>query len=194
MLGIVIGVSAVIAMVALGRGAQQSVKDRIASPRHHVDHGRARPVPWPGRRGVRNQRAVLTIDDAHSSSSKRATQVLAVQARSVALDERPVREQEHQHHYHRHDLELSRGAEVHDRRRSHVHPGRGRRGGAGSRCSGLKWCPILGITLPRRLIGETVRIGSLQFEVVGSWRQGAGGGFGNPDDQVLVPLETARYR
>src|SRR5262249_44072794 len=31
MLGIVIGVSAVIAMVALGRGAQQSVKDRIAS-------------------------------------------------------------------------------------------------------------------------------------------------------------------
>ncbi len=31
MLGIVIGVAAVIAMVALGRGAQQSVKDRIAS-------------------------------------------------------------------------------------------------------------------------------------------------------------------
>ena len=31
MLGIVIGVSAVIAMIALGRGAQQSVKDRIAS-------------------------------------------------------------------------------------------------------------------------------------------------------------------
>src|SRR5262249_6284235 len=31
MLGIVIGVSAVIAMVALGRGAQQSVKDRIAA-------------------------------------------------------------------------------------------------------------------------------------------------------------------
>ncbi|TMQ60545.1 MAG: ABC transporter permease, partial [Candidatus Eisenbacteria bacterium] len=31
MLGIVIGVGAVIAMVALGRGAQQSVKERIAS-------------------------------------------------------------------------------------------------------------------------------------------------------------------
>ena len=31
MLGIVIGVSAVIAMVALGRGAQQSVNDRIAA-------------------------------------------------------------------------------------------------------------------------------------------------------------------
>ena len=31
MLGIVIGVAAVIAMVALGRGAQQSVKERIAS-------------------------------------------------------------------------------------------------------------------------------------------------------------------
>jgi putative ABC transport system permease protein len=30
MLGIVIGVSAVIAMVALGRGAQRSVKERIA--------------------------------------------------------------------------------------------------------------------------------------------------------------------
>ncbi|MGH7688197.1 MAG: ABC transporter permease, partial [Gemmatimonadaceae bacterium] len=31
MLGIVIGVAAVIAMVALGSGAQQAVKDRIAS-------------------------------------------------------------------------------------------------------------------------------------------------------------------
>jgi putative ABC transport system permease protein len=31
MLGIVIGVAAVIAMVALGRGAEQSVRERIAS-------------------------------------------------------------------------------------------------------------------------------------------------------------------
>ena len=40
-----------------------------------------------------------------------------------------------------------------------------------------------------------MRIGSLQFEVIGVLEsKGQGGGFGNPDDQVLVPIQTARYR
>jgi putative ABC transport system permease protein len=40
-----------------------------------------------------------------------------------------------------------------------------------------------------------VRIGSVQFEVVGVLAsKGQGAGFGNPDDQVLIPIQTGRYR
>src|SRR5262245_44709559 len=70
MLGIVIGVAAVIAMVALGRGARQSVKDRIASlgtTLLTVMPGQAR-----GAGGVVSfsDRTVLTIDDAAAIEEK----------------------------------------------------------------------------------------------------------------------------
>jgi putative ABC transport system permease protein len=53
----------------------------------------------------------------------------------------------------------------------------------------------LGLTSPEALLGETIRIGSIQFQVVGVLApKGQGGGFFNPDDQVLIPLQTARFR
>src|ERR1044071_4272186 len=53
----------------------------------------------------------------------------------------------------------------------------------------------LGISTPEAVIGENVRIDAVQFEVVGVLAsKGQGAGFGNPDDQVLVPIQTARYR
>jgi putative ABC transport system permease protein len=64
MLGIVIGVGAVIAMVALGRGAQQSVKDRIASlgtTLLTVLPAQARGTGWVASTA---DRARMTLDDA----------------------------------------------------------------------------------------------------------------------------------
>jgi putative ABC transport system permease protein len=52
----------------------------------------------------------------------------------------------------------------------------------------------LGAASPELLIGETIRIGGTQFEVAGVLASKGGGGFQNPDDQVLIPLQTARYR
>src|SRR5499427_1661196 len=78
MLGIVIGVAAVIAMVALGRGAQQSVKDRIASlgtTMVSVVPGRAFGA---GRVASGNDRAALTLDDADAIRNN-AQFVVAVQ-------------------------------------------------------------------------------------------------------------------
>ena len=66
MLGIVIGVSAVIAMLALGRGAQQSVKDRIAqlgTTMLTVVPGQQR---GPGSIASATERARLTLDDAQA--------------------------------------------------------------------------------------------------------------------------------
>ena len=79
MLGIVIGVGAVIAVVALGTGAQQAVKDRIAAL------GTTLLTVSPGQQrggggGIAIQGAVqrLTIDDA-KAIDERATNLLAVQ-------------------------------------------------------------------------------------------------------------------
>ena len=54
----------------------------------------------------------------------------------------------------------------------------------------------LGLQTPEALIGENVRLGGLQFQVIGVLAsKGQTGGFGNnPDDIVIIPLSTARYR
>jgi putative ABC transport system permease protein len=53
----------------------------------------------------------------------------------------------------------------------------------------------LGVQTPSDLIGQNVRIRGLQFEVIGVLApKGSTGGFGNPDDQVLIPLSTAQFR
>jgi putative ABC transport system permease protein len=44
------------------------------------------------------------------------------------------------------------------------------------------------------IIGSTVRIQGIQFTVVGTLApKGQGATFGDPDDQVLIPVKTARY-
>src|SRR5512140_820612 len=78
MLGIVIGVAAVIAVVALGRGAQQSVNDRIqalGTTLLTIAPGQVR-----GQGGVRTGSggARLTMDDAQALID-RGTRIAAVQ-------------------------------------------------------------------------------------------------------------------
>jgi len=61
---------------------------------------------------------------------------------------------------------------------------------------------VLGAAIPDNLgvpgaslVGQNVRIGGFLFEVVGVLAsKGNAGGFGNPDDQVLIPLTTAQFR
>jgi putative ABC transport system permease protein len=61
---------------------------------------------------------------------------------------------------------------------------------------------VLGAAVPRMLggnpaamINQTVLIRGIPFEVIGVLgAKGAASGFGNPDEQILIPLNTARYR
>jgi putative ABC transport system permease protein len=53
----------------------------------------------------------------------------------------------------------------------------------------------LGIDNPAAIIGEQVRIRGIQFEVIGVLAsKGQTSGFGDPDDQILIPITTARFR
>ncbi|HEU4682491.1 MAG TPA: FtsX-like permease family protein, partial [Gemmatimonadales bacterium] len=59
-----------------------------------------------------------------------------------------------------------------------------------------------GAAVPRMLggnaagmINQTLLIRGIAFEVIGVLSEkGSAGGFGNPDEQILIPLQTARYR
>ncbi len=45
----------------------------------------------------------------------------------------------------------------------------------------------------RALVGEFIRINGVPFEVIGVLEE-KGGGWGNPDDQIIIPISTARQR
>jgi putative ABC transport system permease protein len=45
------------------------------------------------------------------------------------------------------------------------------------------------------MIGQTILIRGIPFEIIGILNQkGSGGSWSNPDEQILIPLQTARYR
>ena len=194
MLGIVIGVAAVIAMVALGKGAQKAVNDRIAAlgtTLLTVNPGQQR-----GQGGFVSEadRARLTIADAQALE-ERGTEFLAVQ---------PEMQRNFQVQYISKNTNtqvlgttanfpLVRKFEVEYGRFFTVNEDVGRQRVA---VLGPTVLENMQIADPNAIIGEAIRIRGLQFIVIGvlkSKGQGAGMG-GNPDDQIIIPIQTARYR
>jgi putative ABC transport system permease protein len=192
MLGIVIGVGAVIAVVALGTGAQQAVKDRIAAL------GTTLLTVSPGQQrgqgvAIAGAQKRLTIDDA-KAVDERATNLIAVQpemrssqqivfgnknANTTIVGTSPnyleVRK------YTLRAGKMFTAADDEGRQRVVV--------------LGNTVLTNLGVTTPEALIGETVRIRGTQFTVVGVLAsKGQASAFQDPDDEVLIPIETARFR
>jgi putative ABC transport system permease protein len=193
MLGIVIGVAAVIAMVALGRGAQQAVNQRITSlgtTLLTVMPGQAR---GPGTVASSSDRAPLTLDDAVAIED-RSAHVLAVQ---------PEMSRQLQVQYESKNTNttiVGTTANYMDVRKFSIASGRmftTSEDAARRRVAvlGSQVVQDLGVATTSDLLGAEVRIGGIRFEVVGLLAsKGTGGGFNNPDDQVLIPIQTAQYR
>jgi putative ABC transport system permease protein len=192
MLGIVIGVAAVIAMVALGRGAQESVNQRIAALGTTLLSVRAGQGFGPG--GVASgDRAELTLEDA-AAIELGASRIVAVQP-EVARQVQVQYENRNTNttvvgstpnYLEVRKFEMDAGAmftERDDASRKRV------------AVLGPEVITDLGLDLPpAALVGKPIRIGGMQFEVVGVLKSKGQTGFQNPDDQVLIPLQTARVR
>jgi putative ABC transport system permease protein len=192
MLGIVIGVSAVISVVALGTGAQKAVKDRISAL------GTTLISVNPGaQRGfgvqIDGSNAKLTMDDA-KAIEERGQDILAVQpeiARNLQVtygnkntNTSIVGTSSNYLQVRKYELEVGRmftTAEDEGKQRVAV--------------VGYAVPTNMGLDTPEAIIGENIRIRGLQFTVVGVLKsKGQAMGFGNPDDQILIPLATARFR
>jgi putative ABC transport system permease protein len=186
MLGIVIGVAAVIAVVALGRGAQKQVNDRIAAlgtTLLTVNAGQART----GGIQVGANTAKLTMDDADALKD-RGEHIIAVQPEmsgnlqvaylnqntntsivGVTANYPEVR---------KYDMEVGRfftNTEDLTRQRMAV--------------VGHTVLDNLNVQAPEAIIGEGIRIRSIMFA-----SKGQTSGFQNPDDQIFIPINTARFR
>jgi putative ABC transport system permease protein len=192
MLGIVIGVAAVIAMVALGTGAQKAVKERITAL------GTTLVTVRPGQQrgmgvAIADQQTKLTMRDA-AAIEERGANVIAVQ---------PEMSRTFQVTY------LNRNTSTQvvgttpnylEVRKYRIQSGRmfSRAEDEGKQrvaVIGPAVATSLGLETPEALVGENVRIRGIQFTVVGVLEsKGQAMGFMNPDDQVLIPLNTARFR
>ena len=191
MLGIVIGVAAVIAVVALGAGAQSAVKDRISSL------GTTLLTVMPGQQrgmGVAFDQSVkLTVDDAKALQDK-ATNLNAVQ---------PEINSRVQVQYLNQNASTSavgtssnylevRKYELQSGRMFTTQEDEGRQRVV---VLGQTVVTNLGLRSPDAIIGENVRIKGLQFNVIGVLKsKGQSSPFGDPDDQVLIPITTGRFR
>ncbi|HEY5546088.1 MAG TPA: ABC transporter permease [Gemmatimonadaceae bacterium] len=193
MLGIVIGVGAVIAMIALGNGAQQQVNDRIKAL------GTTLLTVQPGQQRMGGgfaseaDRAPLTMKDA-VALEERGNNIAAVQPqmsrnfqvqfRNKNTNVRALGTTSNYLEVRNYKIEFGRmftPAEDMTKQRVAV--------------LGPAVLTNLEVSSPEAIIGEPIRIRGIQFIVVGVLAsKGSGTGFGNPDEQLLIPLQTARYR
>ncbi len=190
MLGIVIGVGAVITMVALGSGAQKAVQDQIQSL------GTNLLTVMPGQsfmRGVASdQRVSLTVDDSRA---------LTREAR-VLTNVVPELTRNQQIKYLAQNINVNVIATTPnypDVNNYDVVAGRMFTAGEDE---GRSRVAVIGWGVPAMLgangfamIGQTIQIRGINFEVLGMLSEkGAQGSWQNPDEQILIPLQTGRYR
>ena len=193
MLGIVIGVAAVIAMVALGRGAQRSVNERIAALGTTLVTVIPGQVRGAGGVASAADRTPLTFDDARALEERSQT-LAAVQpemSRQLQIQYRNTNANTNITGTTANYLEVRRFTLAAGRMFTTAEDAAKRRVAV----VGAQAFQNLGLKDAQSLVGEPLRLAGVQFEVVGVLEsKGQGAGFGNPDDQVLIPLETAHYR
>jgi putative ABC transport system permease protein len=190
MLGIIIGVGAVITMVALGSGAQKAVQDRIAALGANV----LTVFAGQGRMGMIRitDQTILSTDD-YEALLRDATLLKAVV---------PEMQQSFQVKYGNQNSNLNIVGTTSDytQVRNYTVP-HGRMFTSGDDEARQRYA-VLGAAVPRMLganpaamINQTIQIRGINFEIVGVLSEkGAAGGWGNPDEQILIPLQTAKYR
>jgi putative ABC transport system permease protein len=193
-LGIVIGIAAVITMVALGEGAQQQVQEQINNM------GTSVLTIRPGQQrsgGVRGGDAEMSIEDAIalraeagdllkvSPEQRTGLQIsyLRWNARAEIMGVWPE-------YFDIYDHSLLAGryfteSEVQGRRRVAV---------LGSGVLGELTEDEMTDIPPEFILGETVQIRGIGFEVIGVLNEKGDAGFMQPDASIFMPQSTAQYR
>ncbi len=189
MLGIVIGVAAVIAMIALGNGAENAIKDRIARL--------GTTVIWVNPQRV-NQGGVntgtvakLTMKDVEMIR-ERAPHVIGVNQQQ----DRPLQVVWKNRNTNvqvtgtaSNFLEV-RGFRMAVGRMFSDVEDKGRRRVA---VLGAEVLPLLGIDNPFAILDEPIRIAGRQFTVIGIMAARGVSGVADADNQILVPFSVGRF-
>jgi putative ABC transport system permease protein len=188
MLGVIIGVAAVITMVALGSGAQRAIDQQLQSLGANlltINTGM-----W-FMRGVSRQQNNLTIDDA-DALGREAVHLSAV------VPEMSFRDQVKSGNR---NINVSITGTTPNFAGVHGFTVAQGRMFSAADDAARRRVVVVGAEVPgmldlepATLIGRTLSIRSVPFEVVGVFEAKGAVGMSNPDDDVWVPLQTARYR
>ena len=189
MLGIIIGVAAVIAMISLGNGASRAVQDRIGRLGTTTLQINPRRV-MQGGIGTQTS-AKLTYDDV-KAIEERAFNVAGVtpqQDRSLQVVWRNKNA----------NVQVTgttpnflgvRGFAIDAGAMFSAADDQGRQRVA---VLGADVLPMLDVTDPQAIIGEPIRIAGRQFRVIGVLAKKGATGFGDNDEQILIPFRTGRF-
>jgi putative ABC transport system permease protein len=191
MLGIVIGVAAVIAMTALGNGASKAVQDRItALGTRLLQVDAARQLQG----GIAVQNPVrLTERDARylRDHATMLAEVEPQQDRDVQVTYRNQNTRTQVTGATANFLTV-RGYEIDVGRMFTEQEDQARRLEA---VLGGDVVAMLNMPSAESVIGGHIRIMGVQFEIVGVLKsKGNQGNFGEPDSQIIIPFETGRFR
>ena len=190
MLGIIIGVSAVITMIALGSGAQRAIDDQIDALGAQI------VSVYPGQsfhRGIASaNRVSLKTDDAEAL--ERDSQLLAAVVPEI-IASRQVK-------YVNKNINVTIiGTTPNYDEVNGMTIDWGQMFALGDN-AGRKRVAVLGSDVPEdletdaeSLIGRTITISRIPFKIIGVFEEkGSTGMGGGPDDDIFIPLSTAQYR
>ncbi len=188
-LGIIIGVAAVIAMVALGEGAQRNVEDQISRMGTNVLTIRAQRRRSGGVSTVDTED--LEVADAEALRSESGGLLTVSPEISSRVQLSYLRWNSNNQvrgvwpeYFGMYNLNVEHG-EIFDQ--GHV--------------QGRRRVAVLGYSVPEELetpaallVGKTIQIRGQPFEVLGVLEEKGDAGFNRPDEVVYVPTSTAQYR
>ena len=187
-LGIIIGVGAVITMVALGEGAQRQVEEQIQ--RMGTDVLTIRPEQ-ARQRGVAQGDQRLYMTDAVALREELGTELTIAPQISNRMQISLLR-------WNTSETVLGTWPEYADIYSLEVEYGRFFNE---AEEQGRRRVAVVGSAIPAELstpapllVGRDIRVGSQSFEVIGVLREKGEMGFIRPDETVYVPASTAQYR
>jgi putative ABC transport system permease protein len=189
MLGVIIGVAAVITVVAMGTGAQKAVQDRInslgatlvsVSPGQGMSMGAARSDGAP-----------MYVKDAEAL--KRDATTLTAVVPEMGRNQQVV--------FGNKNINTSIvGTTANYLGARNYTLTSGRMFTDGDDASRQRYA-VIGSDVPKMLdangaaiIGQSFTVRGIPFEIIGILSAKGSQGFQNPDEQILIPLNTARYR
>jgi putative ABC transport system permease protein len=212
MLGIIIGVAAVIALVSIGNGVSRRMNERLSSLGTNLltissaqgmgGPGGGPPSGPPGSEDDESQANLkekaaepLTMKDVEAlSDATQVAHVVAVAPTYGVNGASILRDQNEAtgvsingvsaNYEHVRDLTLAQGRFITE-----------------DEVNQRARVAVIGSEVAEKLfasnespLGENIRINGLTFEVIGVLPESGEGGFGNPDNTALVPLSTAQTR
>ncbi len=188
MLGIIIGIAAVITMVALGEGAQRQVASRLEGLGTNVLTVRPGQHMWGG---VDRGSARMTAKDAEAIVAN-ATAVKAVS---------PELERRQQIEFGRSNANLSVvgvwpayfGIQNYSIDLGRLFTPGEERGRRRLAVIGSAVGERLGTT-SARLVGQDILVRGIPFQIIGVLKEKGSEGWDNPDERLYIPLSTAQFR